>query len=81
MNDQNMMETMLQLEKGVCDLYLHGSIESSTPDVKQKFRTALSDCLSMQGQIYDQMSSRGWYQNDAAPQQKISQVRDKFCCN
>ncbi len=78
MNDQNVMETMLQLEKGVCDLYLHGSIESSTPEVKQHFKTALNDCLNLQGQIYDEMSSKGWYQTDCAEQRKRSQVRAKF---
>ena len=79
MNDQNLMENMLQLEKGVCDLYLHGSIESSTPEVKQSFKTALNDCLTMQGRVYDEMSAKGWYQTDAAEQQKLSQVRQKFC--
>ena len=30
MDDKNLMENMLLLEKGVCDLYLHGTVESST---------------------------------------------------
>jgi spore coat protein CotF len=78
MNDQELMENMLQLEKGVCDLYLHGSIESATPEVRQCFRTALNESLNRQGRIYDEMSARGWYQPDAAEQQKCSQVRTKF---
>ncbi len=78
MNDQNLMENMLQLEKGVCDLYLHGSIESSTPEVKQSFKTALNECLNQQGHIYDEMSAKGWYQTDNAEQQKLCQVRQKF---
>ena len=78
MNDQELMENMLQLEKGVCDLYLHGSIESSTPEVKQGFKTALNECLNRQGRIYSEMSAKGWYQTDCAEQQKLSQVRTKF---
>ena len=30
MDDKNLMENLLLLEKGVCDLYLHGTIEAST---------------------------------------------------
>lgn len=28
-NDKTIMEDLLQTEKGVCDLYMHGAIESS----------------------------------------------------
>lgn len=37
MNDRDLMENMLMLEKGVCDLYMHGSVESSTANVRQTF--------------------------------------------
>ena len=30
MNDRDLMENMLLLETGVCDLYMHGAIESSS---------------------------------------------------
>ena len=33
MDDRNLMETLLLLEKGVCSLYMHGTIESSTASV------------------------------------------------
>ena len=78
MNDQELMENMLQLEKGVCDLYLRRSIESCTPEVKQSFKSALNEFLNRQGRIYDEMSAKGWYQTDCAEQQKLSQVKTKF---
>ena len=40
MDDRNLMENMLLLEKGVCDLFMHGTIESSCSkmnSVKMKF--------------------------------------------
>ena len=40
MNDRSFMETMLLLEKGACDLFLHGTIESATSSVHQAFSTA-----------------------------------------
>ena len=78
MQDQSLMEDMLLIEKGVCDLYLHGTIESSTPNVQQSFRTALNESLGMQGRIYSEMSAKGWYQQDNAEQTKLQQVRQKF---
>ena len=42
MDDRNLMENMLLLEKGVCDLMMHGAIESSCPDVHQTFSSALT---------------------------------------
>lgn len=33
MDDKNLMEDILLLEKGVCDLYMHGTLESPTSNV------------------------------------------------
>ena len=78
MNDQNVMETMLQLEKGVCDLYMHGAVESATDSVRSVFSSGLNESLNMQKNIYETMSSMGMYQMCSAPQQKIDSVRQKF---
>ena len=74
MGDKNLMENILLLEKGVCDLFLHGTIESSTSSVHQAFSTALHDSLGMQ----DMMAEKGWYPAEQAEQKKIDSVRQKF---
>ncbi|MDO5001577.1 MAG: spore coat protein [Eubacteriales bacterium] len=78
MNDRDIMEGILLTTKGVCDLYMHGAIESSTPNIKQAFNTALDDSLCMQGRIYKEMSDRGWYTTEQVQPQKIQQVKQKF---
>ena len=78
MNDQEIMENLLLTTKGVCDLYMHGAIESSTQDVHQAFGAALTDSLSMQDSIYKEMSGHGWYSAEQAQQQRIDQVKQKF---
>ena len=78
MNDQMIMEDILNNVKGVCDLYMHGAIESATPNVHQTFSSALNDTLCMQDQVYQKMSEKGWYQASAAQQQQIDQVKQKF---
>ena len=71
MDDKNVMENILLLEKGVCDLYMHGTIESCTSNVHQAFSHALSDSLAMQDTLYDQMAAKGWYPTDRAEMTKI----------
>ena len=72
------MENILLLEKGVCDLYMHGAIESSTANVHQAFNCALNDSLCMQDDVYKKMSGKGWYQLEQVEQNKINTVRTKF---
>ncbi|MCI8501222.1 MAG: spore coat protein [Oscillospiraceae bacterium] len=78
MDDKNLMENILLLEKGACDLFMHGSIESSTSNVHQVFNTALNDALCMQDAIYDKMMAKGWYPTEQAEQNKINSVKQKF---
>lgn len=78
MNDKQIMENILLTTKGVCDLYLHGSVESSTPQVHDAFTTALNDSICMQKDVYTQMESRGWYQKEQEQPQKCREIRQKY---
>lgn len=78
MDDRNLMENMLLLEKGVCDLFMHGTIESSSTDVHQTFSDSLNTALNIQEQIYSRMEDRGWYKADQADQCKMDSLRMKF---
>lgn len=78
MDDKSLMQNILLLEKGVCDLYMHGTIESSTSSVNTTFKNALNDSLCMQDEIYQKMSAKGWYQTDQADQNKIDTLKQKF---
>ncbi len=78
MNDQTIMENLLLTVKGACDLYMHGAIESATPNVHQAFNSALNSTLCMQDQVYQKMSAKGWYTTTPADQQQIDAVKQKF---
>ena len=81
MDDKTIMENLLLTTKGVIDLYMHGAVESSTANVRQTFSGAFDDALSMGDSIYRQMTAKGWYQTDSAPQQQLKQVKQKFTPN
>lgn len=78
MDDKTTMENLLLTTKGVCDLYMHGAIESGSDNVRQAFGTALNSALNMQDGIYRQMSGKGWYCAQQAEQQRLQQVKQKF---
>ncbi|MCI8949518.1 MAG: spore coat protein [Lachnospiraceae bacterium] len=78
MDEKCTMENLLLTTKGVCDLYLHGTIESSTSNVHQAFDSALNKCLDMQESIYQKMSQKGWYQQQQAEQEKMLKVKNQF---
>ena len=78
MNDKDIMENILMTTKGACDLFMHGAIESSTPNVQQAFNTALNEALCMQGNVYKQMSDHGWYPSEQAQAQRVQQVKQKY---
>ena len=78
MDDRCIMEDLLLTTKGVCDLYLHGTIESATPDVRQTFDRALNDSLTMEDTIYQKMSAKGWYSTETAEDIKIQKVKNQY---
>ena len=79
MNDKEIMTNILNAVKGECDLFMHGAIESSTPDVHSAFTQSLNDALALQNQIYAKMSVKGWYPAQQAQKTQIDAVKQKFC--
>lgn len=81
MEDRDLMEKELLIIKGVCDLYLHGTIESSTAEVHAAFKEALNESLDIQNKIYNLMSEKGWYNVTTVEQNKIDAAKQKFTNN
>ena len=81
MEDRDLMEKELLNIKNACDLYMHGTVESSTAEAHTAFKEALNTSLDIQNKIYNLMAERGWYSTDLAEQPKINQVKQKFSNN
>ncbi len=81
MEDRDLMEKELLNIKNACDLYMHGTVESSTAEAHTAFKDALNTSLDIQNKIYNLMAERGWYSTDLAEQPKINQVKQKFSNN
>ena len=81
MEDRDLMEKELLIIKGVCDLYLHGTIESTTAEVHSAFKDALNESLNIQNKLYNLMAEKGWYKTETAEQQKIDAAKQKYSEN
>ena len=81
MEDRDLMEKELLVIKGVCDLYLHGAIESTTSEVHSAFKEALNESLNVQNKLYNLMAEKGWYKTETAEQQKIDAAKQKYSEN
>jgi len=77
-SDRDLVEDVLLIIKGAADLYLHGTIESSTLNVYSTFKEVLNDTLCMQNEVYNAMAQKGWYPAQQAEQQQIEQAKQKF---
>lgn len=78
MEDKTIMSDVLCSVKGMCDLAMHGTIESATPAVHTAFKNSLDELLSMQNKIYSEMSAKGWYPAEKAEAQKVTAAKQKF---
>ncbi len=79
MEDREIMEDHLLTLKGVCDLYMHGAIESTTKEVHTEFKNALNETLNIQNKVYNLMSAKGWYQTTPAEQTEVAKAKQKYC--
>lgn len=77
MNEKEMMNDLLSSAKSQCELFMHATIESASPQVKQTFNQALNEAIQMQAQTFQTMQQKGWYQLEQVPPQKIEQVAQK----
>lgn len=78
MTDREYMEDVLLTAKTLTGLYHYATQESSTEQLHNQFKTNLNGSLMMQHNIYNTMQQHGWYPQQQAEQQQVSQVKTKF---
>jgi spore coat protein CotF len=75
--DKERMSDLLSGEKYLASLYCEAVTESST-EVRQTFRTMLNETHAMQFEVWNEMSSRGWYPTESAEMNKIDQEKQNY---
>ena len=61
MNDKLLMENYLLILKSTMEVYVHGTLESSNPNVRNVLKYGLDETVGHQARCYDEMTKYGWY--------------------
>ena len=77
MNDQILLDNYLLLLKSNCEVYVHGTLESSNEKVRKVLKSSLDDTMSMQNDTYQEMTNYGWYQVNNIDSKTIKKTLDK----
>lgn len=78
MQVKEIMDDMLTAEKHTAVNYSLFANECSTQSVRTDVMSILDDQHKLQAEIFDLMSSHGWYAPEQAELQKIDQAKKKF---
>jgi len=78
-DDQAKLDDALSSQKFISSSYNTCANEAAEPVVKNTLMSLLEDEHQIQHDLFVQMQKRGWYQTEAAPQQKIEEAKNKFC--
>jgi len=78
MTDKILMDNMLLLLKSTVEVYVHGSLESSTKPVHNILKNNLDETIKMQDELYNKMTEYGWYQISNVDTKTIKQTLKKL---
>ncbi|MBQ2695722.1 MAG: spore coat protein [Clostridia bacterium] len=78
MTEKEMMEDSLQSQKHMASTYNTYASECASNQLRMAFLNILSEEQELGGQLFDEMSARGWYQVQEAEQSDILKAKQKF---
>lgn len=81
LSDQDIAQNMLKDEKFICDMINGYVLEAANDDIRRDWTSCLQSSYSMQKQVFDAMSQKGWYSPAKAQPQQISQAQTQFSQN
>ncbi|WP_312645224.1 spore coat protein [Hydrogenoanaerobacterium sp.] len=76
--DKEMMDDALSSQKFVTGGYNNFANECATPALKTDFMNILNEEHQIQHELFLEMQKRGWYQVEAADQNKVTQAKQKY---
>ena len=61
MNEKLIFENYLLVLKSTVEVYVHGTLESTNPMVRDILKASLNEIMTSQANTYDIMKNNGWY--------------------
>ena len=78
MSQQQILEDLLGSQKLITVNYNLFAGECEHTNLRDAFLSVLEDEHRIQTELFDEMHNRGWYCVEAAQEEKLAQVRQKF---
>ncbi len=78
MTEQEKMTDLLCSEKYLSDVYSIYCCETATPTLKNCLMAIWEDEQRIHGELFSEMSTRGWYQTEKAEEKKLNETRQRF---
>ncbi|MCQ1530622.1 spore coat protein [Lutispora saccharofermentans] len=78
LNDQDIMDDLLTMEKQIISAYNTGITESSCQNLRQTLTSNLLETHQLQYTIFDTMKKKGWYQTKDAQDQDVNNAKNKY---
>jgi len=77
-SDKDMMTDILSSQKFITEGYNTYANECATPAVRTDFMNILNDEHRIQSDVFSEIAKRGWYNVEAADQNKVTQAKQKY---
>lgn len=77
-DDKMMMSDLLNAEKQMTGVYNTFLCESETTEVMNCLSGILNDEHAIKNEIFQEMSSKGWYKTQKAEDTKLNQAKQQF---
>ena len=81
MDNKLIMENYLLVLKSTVEVYVHGTLESSNPNVRNNLKESLEETLTHQANTYDLMTKYGWYTINNVQTSSINETLTKITNN
>ena len=78
MTEKEMLQDGLASQKHITDSYNTFAGECVNPQLRGTFLNILDEEHHIQAELFSTMQSKGWYQVEQAPAQKVQQTRQKY---
>lgn len=78
MDSKLLLEEYLLLLKSTTEVYVHGTLESSTDKIRNLLQNSLTNTLNCQNRCYKELVKNGWYKVSNVEQNKINQTLTKL---
>ena len=78
MNDQIRLDNYLLILKSTVEVFVHGTLESSNPNIRSLLKSCLDSIMTSQANTYDEMTKYGWYTVNNVESTTIKETLNKL---